>query len=679
MASLNERGSSLVVVLMVTLIFSVLGLAVLGATVNHSKRTAIRESEIEMTSSEKVLMSEVLAKLQEDIDSSTEIQNWLKTEEIPPTNYDFTLNEIIKETECYFNDNLGFSCDRSNEKRPVVINELGSNTNAQYEDFIDLNNGTLNHFMENNYIRIFEIKINDTGDHSNNPIQRTVTQNVILSPTPSFLNYAVGTYENALIINGSPDIIGNVYAPTLELNSKAEFYVDKEINPEPQQTGPFYGPSIFGTLYTTKVINNIKNEIPNAPPFYAGDFQEKDDGIKGIPVIKPTGKNFVDMNFNNTFSLKLSDAGLKNLIDLDSGTINHSAVSSIINTCKSDSFFEALYYTDGMVENNRSETGNIDELIGYLMEIAEADNEIRNGDGPRYQNPKFTCGTVSGQKLFLLEESVLETYKDNDENIFKTDIDNENTTLLFTNIDKEGNDVVFKNSHTFTINKNLDLKNYENDKKGWLVVNGNLEIVGGPIDDPVEIKANILVNGNLYIKYDDMDENNKYLKFDSTIYVTGESIVDNVNIEGSKDEETDPDNLKKQLVLISNEELKIVRINEFEDVKEPEDNKLVNLINSPPNLKAFFYTDKKATLYGVGSYFQIEGGVFARQQLVINAIRYNFTNPIIDEAKIADYHQQSDIKSRFYVEYDNRVITDQLSSLPRVDRLQVIPINLMIE
>ncbi|HHY72831.1 MAG TPA: hypothetical protein GX497_06330 [Bacillus bacterium] len=711
--NLNEKGSSLVLVLLISLIFSVLGLAVLGASINNVKRTEIRELDIDTTLSAKVIISEVLVKLQENIDKNGPIKDMLKKEKPSDsgTNYDVQLYIEKTDTENAF----------SSPDYEVKIEE-GNYGDYNITDEIS--------FKKDNYLRVFKITVTYKGTEANNPtIERKATQNVILSPTPSFLNYAVGAYGkesgttnnikddfgnplSALVINGSPDIIGNVFAPTLELHSRAK-YIDIDaitgMPKPPDETGLFHGPSIFGTLYTTKVINK-RESTPEKAPFYEGVFKEKDDGIKGIPVIKSVGSNFVDMSFPETFSLKWTESGAPPISLKADGTLDENPSYSDLDCSgySTSSFYNALIETDALVENYRSPSSE----FTYISAIITGDENIRTNElSDMFQNPKFTCKhneKPTEKKLFLLEESMLETYNGNNYYLFTKDINGTSNTLFFTNIDKKTEGGAPELLNKYKKNASADetdnilkltkylptdgllLKNDDNHEKGWLVINGSLEINGGSEDNPVIIKGNILVNGDLYIKSD--SGNKEFINFDATIYVTGTTMIDNVNIDGALDDPTDdpldPNSKRKQLVLISNGELKIVRINEYDDVDysvAPFSKELVTLINEKPNLKGFFYTDKNATLYGVGSHFQIEGGVFAREQLIINAIRYNF-NPknegAINQAKNLAYFDHPDSKgkrSRFYVEYDNRVITDQLSSLPRVNRLQVIADDLVVK
>lgn len=683
---MNEKGSSLLLVLLITIIFSILGLTIIGAAVNNAKRTEIRELEVETTLNSKQLMSVILAQLQSGLNDST-INSILKDNDEPTTSYDTRINVITGGIDCEANRNLlnDLSFDCSSADRPIKIEPL---TDLEYTNYIDVSNiSEITDFKTNNFTRIYKITISYSNSEATGPtITRALTQNIILSPTPSFLNYAIGAYGktesgaditgNALVINGSPDIIGDVFAPTLELNSRANFINPDNLEAEDKSLA-FYGPAIYGTLFTTKLINNRETTESSAllkAPFFEGTYEEKNtDDFTGIPGLKPIDQNFVDIDFSETFELKRQEA-----LETVDESIDEISDDDIINVCKDDPLFNELLKTNGLVENNPTSTSGINFEI-----IANADKEItdtltdptKNDEYyERIRNPKFKCN----EKFFLIEESMLDTYDGYEDNLFE-DVRDTVSTIYFTNIDNNSaGQPILKSDNKFTIDKDLILKS--GNDKGWLFVNGNLEINGS--DDPshpLTIKGNIIVNGDLAIKSNNPSGNEQYLQFDATVYVIGESTIENVNISGAKDNNGDPDEKRKQLVLLSNGNLKIVRINDFENVSS--EKKLVKRINEPPNLKAFFYTNKDATLYGVGSLFEIEGGVFARQKLTINAIRWDYdSSKDIDDALAASSNPnpENEKNSRFYVEYDKDVITDQLSSLPRVNRLQVIPDHLFI-
>ncbi|MCL3793364.1 hypothetical protein H6X68_12395, partial [Actinomyces sp. 186855] len=108
----------------------------------------------------------------------------------------------------------------------------------------------------------------------------------------------------------------------------------------------------------------------------------------------------------------------------------------------------------------------------------------------------------------------------------------------------------------------------------WLIVNGDfvLENAG---ENPLQIKGNIIVLGDLTIT--------GQVAFDSTVYVDGDTSIYNTTISGLNG---------KEVVLLTKGELEIARVNEFAN----------NFSLATPNLKGFFYTDSNAVIYAVGSY-----------------------------------------------------------------------------
>lgn len=196
-----------------------------------------------------------------------------------------------------------------------------------------------------------------------------------------------------------------------------------------------------------------------------------------------------------------------------------------------------------------------------------------------------------------------------------------------------------------------------------LVVLGDLTI--DLANTPMDISGTVIVHGNLKINGNEevvgTETENDAIKFDSVMYAFGESFISNTNIEGI--DET------KQLVLFSNGPITITRINEFNKFsKEIENDNIYDLSNESTPLKAFFYTEDKATLYGVGSMFHIHGGLFAKKELTVNALRGDTeSNTLVTPTPV-----QEGKKTRFQVVHDPDVLVSQVSRLPVADRLRVI-------
>lgn len=59
----NEKGVSLITVLLITLIFMTIGLAIISASINGTLRTEIRETDIDVTYQANNIMEEIVADL----------------------------------------------------------------------------------------------------------------------------------------------------------------------------------------------------------------------------------------------------------------------------------------------------------------------------------------------------------------------------------------------------------------------------------------------------------------------------------------------------------------------------------------------------------------------------------------------------------------------------------------
>jgi hypothetical protein len=231
-----------------------------------------------------------------------------------------------------------------------------------------------------------------------------------------------------------------------------------------------------------------------------------------------------------------------------------------------------------------------------------------------------------------------------------TDIPSSKKVIVMTDLSDQKTQG--QNSSPFIIKDNLHLQ-----KDQWLIVNGDLEIYNdyNTSKAPLEIQGNIIVLGNVTIHgfNDDSATEHDEIKFDTTMYVTGDSSIYSTNITGLNE---------KQLVLLSKGNLLVNRTNEFATLSD-------NVIP----LKAFLYTDKSATLYGVGSAISINGGIFANQSLTINAIRQNTVQTAAPNFLIIQPEDfQNTQYSRFTVTYDKSILLSQLDGLPTVDSLRMI-------
>lgn len=207
------------------------------------------------------------------------------------------------------------------------------------------------------------------------------------------------------------------------------------------------------------------------------------------------------------------------------------------------------------------------------------------------------------------------------------DIDDTNSNIKGYLYKAKDTDPVYIDTEELRLNKNK-----------WIVIDGDA-IFENESSSNLKISANILVNGNLTIRGD--------IAFDSTIYVLKNTTINNVNLTGLDGNE---------LILMSEGTLEIARINKF---KNDEENKI----------KAYLYTSQEAVVYAMGSYLFVEGGLFAKGDLEINAYRGAATQGGADITFEAKPNVEA---SRLRIKNDKRLFLNQAQGLPRIDKLEVI-------
>lgn len=643
----NEKGVSLITVLLITLIFMTIGLAIISASINGTLRTEIRETDIDVTYQANNIMEEIVA----DLKLAMQKKDPLNPNQPLPASYYLPLSKTGGTVDANFDPTL---TRLLNEK---IIPKYSTYVESlQIKDISTEKPYYINKQLH--FTRVLEIKVTVKDAHQAT-IKRTMKRNVILSPTPSFLQYAVGSQQE-LEINGSPNILGNVFANDLKISQNAKFYTTNNVLMEIPT--PF--PSIFGDVYS-------EGKDVQASLSENNFYKQK------MPLFK-NDSHFIDVNFNETFN-KQAD--------------------------------KLLYNITG--ENIRYSNGNfIASFENY------ANNLIANSSGISIFFPRDDEETsIELSSLASDEEIVLQS--NNNETILLTNTDNTMRTkplkirgdVSLSNISRlELPDLIVQGDLTITnygdlqignlfVTGNVTISNFiRNNAKGMLqyntVVGGNLEVVS---DTDFQINGNVFINGNTklvtrdssftirgyvmgngdfyVLGNDDLNKNeDDNFIFDSVVYVMGQSFISSANILGA-------DNNDKQLVLLSNGNLTITRINEFRNF---------STMNEPANfngevtdtaikpLHAFFYTHQNAELYGVGSLFYIDGGLFAREHLVINAIRGEITNhseqSLMNMANDSTQPTlQTNKLSRFNVKYDKKVLLRRIDDLPLVDELQVIP------
>lgn len=763
----NEHGNALITVLLITVIFTALGLSILSATLGGTKRTEIRKEDIDIT----YQAVEVID------DFTTELSRKLQEDSY----------EIIK-----LNKNINNFTNDLN----TVMNDIVTNKNYESkEDIVKVKANVLSSEKiaeDKTLTRIVEVQV--TTKAKNSSVNRTAVKRLIVSPLPSFLKYALGSEKGKLSLNGSPNIVGNVFANTLSVQKEANYFTKTG-----KHTIDTNMPSIIGDLYAGEYEEskfNAKEMLDLLKPanFYHEQVPEwKNDSQYQEIYFNTSYEQERQKAFLNNAIQKSEDVSLLSSPDLSvvSGVpqLLHSQITKMGTS--EEIIPEPFKLVDTNVPGELRLKGNllitntkkmeIDTLLinGDVTIVANKkmiiDNLYVSGDLEIINNPDSEIilrGEVAGQGQINFENAGEFTSQGNFSGQLPISIENNgqfetngkisgqssisiknagafdmNNTAAskgdFTINNKPSGKMETKNSiaslSSLLITNNGELNilsensegkasnflSYEEDSKdtvnnifasnsidilntGTLFIKNNIYAEQASQASKLKIEStgkiqldgdifsgcdtceqgstslivrdsNMSFSGNLFSQVpltvrgdqSDKEKEDDNLIADGVVYVQKETFISNLNIKGDSE---------KQLIFLSGENLTITRINEFSNFDPSKEEKeaknyLPKQTDIEP-LKAFFYTDKTAELYGVGSLFYINGGLFAKKDLIINGIRGNVSNQsdLLSKLEDEDGHY-----SRFIIDYNEDVLLQYIDTLPKVQHLSLYSGDLTVE
>lgn len=679
----NERGNSLITVLLVSLVFTIIGLAIISSTISGAKKTETRESDISITYDSIKLIDKMTSDLAELLngfsldpyrltgsDSKLEVSN----------SFDIQLREKLKNELVSANkDNPALTC--------INIIDLSNSTPLYIEEMNECAGSLIDyaHFeieKDKDFTRVFDIVlVTKNPSEIEGQITRTITKRLILSPLPSFLKYAAGSDED-LILNGSANFRGNVYANDLTINKNAEYKL-RDNTPREIST-PMS--SINGDLYsqTANLLTILEKEN-----FYNDEVPKlkHDSQFINIEFDKTMNESTNDVLANSELTTKRNGVGKAFSQDLKEDIGNLKSPTGTINNCKEEE--EEKQEEGKQINSASSETSAEGNCI-------KSDKESFGPTSLGIQGSLVVTSTI--YPITLLDLAVdgdlfLESNAgiSIEGNVY---VEGDLYVVSNQNINITGDVYVSGKIHLINFSGKLELENnlisadtitaesHATNKdylaSSGLKLKGNIvsgkDVVIKPINTSIEISKNIFANHTIDIMgNDELDsgasKEDDEVIFDSVVYAGAHAYISNTNISG-------PNNNERQLILLAKEDLLLTRINEFNNF-EP-----LNEDGSPPYLplneknikplKGFFYTEKNAELYGVGSLFYIEGGIFAKKMLTINAVRGGVKN-------LPPNQIQQDRFSRFIVDYDQAVLLRRMEALPVMNQLQIFSDELIVK
>jgi hypothetical protein len=555
---MNEKGYSLVVTMLIITIFFLLGLTILSVAIYQARFTEVRVEDVESFHEATNAIEETIVEMKVKIDgfelSATEN---LDAPEIlnTPGDLDEQLADLISNLE---------------QRYGVDIKDV--------TDDYKINRAKL-------FTRVYLI--------SKPYGSKTVERRVIVTSTPSFLKYALGSQENVVLNGGAYIKEGNIYAGKNAYMTNVANYIDIDNPNEYMEQTSFPA---------------MKNSVL----FVNGSYSSCDH--KKAPCYRFDGERFFMHKENYSDERQPQDLSIQKereeFIDVD---FEWTVKDKLLNAAGIGTFDQKQNYND-----------YIQKSINQLFDELKLEG--------RFDNVDFESVSKLKEKIDSTDQSIILRPKDSSE------------------ISLDGGV--------------LDLQ------KKWLIIDGDLVLKA---NKPITIKeGNIIVFGDLKIFGIGKDKKNKNIDLDSTVYVfgrrdlnvPGHTLIYNVNITGDK-----------EVVLLSRGPLEIARINEFE-----------NNFSQTPNLKGYFYTESNATVYAVGSYINIEGGLFARGDTSSTAPDFDVSGLVINAYRghVGQEPQENRLvftpaeQSRLVISYAPLVFINRVDGLPFVNKLSLVVDKLCI-
>ncbi|PLS16872.1 hypothetical protein CVD28_14545 [Bacillus sp. M6-12] len=266
----NEKGSALLVVMLMFLVFTILGLAIVSSSLGGSNRTEKRETEV----------TENLNALKSIKEANALIQAFVEEKE----------NESDNEVKLLKNDNI----EHYDSAILAFINGQNDRVNPEDEEFKTGNAFRLSDKTSeypgislSDYTRVIEIETS------------LYRQRVFITAMPSFLKYAIGS-RGFLTINGSPYIDGNVYSNLgLDITRNAEYIYKNVKDDEPTAL-----PAI--TENKEVFVENEGNITLGKIPLHPSEIKKAFDGN---PIFNNDETTYVAVDIHKTFLEKLTEGG----------------------------------------------------------------------------------------------------------------------------------------------------------------------------------------------------------------------------------------------------------------------------------------------------------------------------------------------------------------------------------
>ncbi|REE66678.1 hypothetical protein A8990_14814 [Paenibacillus taihuensis] len=618
----EERGSALLLVVFMILLFAMLGVAVLGATIGGATRAQKSEDNLQTVHLADKALSEAVAHIMAQFNDQS----------INPTQITQQAEDFVGKFNDYsWRDNSDLDKAKSPEYQIKNICLLDVPSDISKQGLYCADHQTADNPASGNETT-YLTSLRVTAEAVVNGVKRDLTQEVTLDTFPDFLKYSMGS-EGNVNVNGAPLFIGSIYAGTqLSIRNAANYVYHSNQNLADTQY-LYVVPSD-----NTTPINELFDD--NGDPIESGKIQiQTDSTVQYYIGDSPTSQDLPQNSQSPQFH------GLEPQIEF-------SEKKKFISIEVPDTFVDKAFDALGA-------DGTVDYMLRDALMHAYDDHPINPADELLNLLRDYFRTIYSNQnRVLTVPSKPAAGASDEDVTLYHQAMSKLNDSLSHLSgplyidgdltIGKDGLSKIYYD-HEKTVND-------------WLVVNGDLTIDNDDPNTTIPIRANILVKGNIHLA--------GKLEMDSTIYSLIDSKTSKNEIADAQIRGLTINGVKRELVMIANSPIDIYRVDSFQNLDPGGYSK-----DSPNTLDAFFYTDKEAELYGVGSLFWLHGGFFAKDGMTINAVLGNTSQ--VPNQNTLQFEPQDEAdglnlkNARFVIDYDRDMFKTQGVGLPRVNKVRV--------
>ncbi|MBE2920678.1 hypothetical protein NSS60_03925 [Anoxybacillus sp. FSL W8-0382] len=405
---MNEKGYSLVLVMLTVTVFFVIGLTIVSVSIYQAKFTQVRVEDVASLHEAVKSVEETVAELK------------AKVETLPlstPTQLDLDLG----------NAQTGF------------LSELMKRHSVTIEDITDAKGIARN--RNKLFTRVFRI----SAPYG----KKTVSREVIITNAPSFLKYALGSREN-VTLNGGAYIDGDIYAGKDIYVTNVANYIYNSTLYSVQTTFPttseksilFANGNRYGCTYEKGVCYNLNN---NRFEYSLLNYSEHE--LPPSLLIQKETEDFIDVDFSWTLKDKLLlAAGVEPFSYEYANYIKNSGdPEHLFNQLKENKAFslvdDVMLFKDFIKNNQNSKSIVLQSAPSYVFENEELNLEdkwlIVDGDLYLGNNSKFKGNIIVFGDLIINGKSGVQLastiYVTGKTSIYDTNIsglDNEQVVIL---------------------------------------------------------------------------------------------------------------------------------------------------------------------------------------------------------------------------------------------------------